>query len=342
MDKLTEAELSHEIYLNKLASFYANKWDEIEPNLIANIRLAFSEFDSISTLADANALNNRIEELLTPIFEQAVKEQEEATEDLAEQEINFQQRMFELALIGAFSASASDLVVRAIRSYRNNLVLVGPQGSADDIVKKFNNYPKSTVEQIKNFVRAGYTEGQDINQTRIAITGTSKNKFMDGYIAAAKRNFQAYVKTTRKAMESEAKTTAFKSIKSDGYVLSAVLDSRTSDICLGWNGTIILWSKKYQPKPPFHFNCRTTMIPYFKGQTEIPEGGFDWLKKQSVSFQNDLIGPTRGDLLRNSGLTAEEYRKASRNSLNEPITLDEMARKNKEIEDRLQEEKTGV
>ena len=128
----------------------------------------------------------------------------------------------------------------------------------------------------------------------------------------------------------------------DGYVLSAVLDSRTSDICLGWNGTVILWTENYQPKPPFHFNCRTTMIPYFVGGTEIPAGGFDWLKRQSAQFQNDLIGPTRGDLLRNSGLTADEYRRASRNNLNEPITLEEMARKNKEIADRLKQTKTGV
>jgi hypothetical protein len=72
MDELTESELSHEIYLNRLASFYANKWEDIQPEVIAAIRLAFSEFDSIDTKADANALNNRIDELLTPILEEAV------------------------------------------------------------------------------------------------------------------------------------------------------------------------------------------------------------------------------------------------------------------------------
>jgi hypothetical protein len=66
------------------------------------------------------------------------------------------------------------------------------------------------------------------------------------------------------------------------------------------------------------------------------------LKKQSARFQNDLIGPVRGDLLRNSGLTAEEFRKASRDNQNDPITLDEMASKNKEIATRLQETKQSV
>ena len=342
MDELTESELSHEIYLNRLASFYANKWEDIEPEVIAAIRLAFSEFDSIATKAEANALNDRIDELLTPILEEAVAEQEEAIEELARQEIEFQERLFEAAELGALAGGLATLVDRALRNYRNTLVLVGIQGSAEDTAKKFNNYPKATVDQIKNFVLGGYTEGQDITQTRVSITGTNKNKFQDGYIATAKRNFQSYVKTNRKAMESQAKTVAFKAGGTDGYVLSAVLDSRTSDICLGWNGTVILWTENYQPKPPFHFNCRTTMIPYFAGGTEIPAGGFDWLKRQSKQFQDDLIGPTRGDLLRNSGLTADEYRRASRNNLNEPITLEEMARKNKEIADRLKQTKTGV
>jgi SPP1 gp7 family putative phage head morphogenesis protein len=342
MDELTEAELSHEIYLNKLSSFYANKWEDIEPLIIKAIRQAFSEFDDISTKAEANALNDRIDELLSPILEEAVSEQEQATLELAEQEIEFQNRLFEAAELGALAGALSTLVDRAIRNYRNSLVLVGIQGSAEDTVKKFNNYPKATVDQIKNFVLGGYTEGQDITQTRVSITGTNKNKFKDGYTATAKRNFQSYVRTTRKAMESQSKTVAFKAAGTDGYVLSAVLDSRTSDICLGWNGTVILWTESYQPKPPFHFNCRTTIIPYFTGGTEIPAGGFDWLKRQSAQFQNELIGPTRGDLLRNSGLTADEYRKASRNNLNEPITLEEMARKNKEIADRLKQTQTGV
>lgn len=342
MDELTESELSHEIYLNRLASFYANKWEDIEPEIIAAIRLAFSEFDEISTKSQANALNDRIDELITPILEDAVAEQEAATEELARQEIEFQERLFEAAELGALAGGLASLVDRALRNYRNTLVLVGIQGSAEDTAKKFSNYPKATVDQIKNFVLGGYTEGQDITQVRTSITGTNKNKFQDGYIATAKRNFQSYVKTTRKAMESQSKTVAFKAAGTDGYVLSAVLDGRTSDICLGWNGTVVLWSSDYQPKPPFHYNCRTTMIPYFKGQTEIPAGGFDWLKRQSAQFQNDLIGPTRGDLLRNSGLTTDEYRRASRNTLNEPITLEEMARKNKEIRDRLKQTKTGV
>ena len=51
---------------------------------------------------------------------------------------------------------------------------------------------------------------------------------------------------------------------------------------------------------------------------------------------------TRGKLLRNSGLTPEEYRKASRDNQNDPITIDEMKKKNKAIADYLQRKEQGV
>lgn len=340
MDDLTEAQLSHEIYLNKLSKYYANQFDEIEPEIIKAIRLAFSEFDSIDTKADVNALNARIDELLEPLIEEAVKQQEQAIEELAEQEVNFQVQLMQSMGINITAQVVAQMIAQSRRKYSNVLIVVNDEGQ--DIKKRLADYTKNTLSQIRSINLGAYTQSQNINDARINLTGTAKNKYNDGYIAKMKRNFQSITITARKHQEIQSKIVVFKKSGSDGYVLTAVLDSRTSDICLGWNGTVILWSADYFPFPPFHYRCRTTIIPYFRGQTDIPKGGFTWLKSQSARFQNDLIGPVRGDLLRNSGLTAEEYRKASRNNLNEPITLDEMARKNEEIQQRLQDKKRGV
>lgn len=342
MDDLTEAQLSHEIYLNKLSSFYANQFQLIQSPLITAIRLVLSEFDEVTTRADVSEINARIDEEVTPILEAFVEEQEQAINELAEQEAEFQQDIFEAAGIGALLGLVAGISSTSLSKYNNSVALVGTQGNAVNVKKKLGDYPKLTVDQIKNFILAGYNEGQSIEDIRKAITGTAKNKYSDGYIATAKRNAESVIKTNRKLMESIVKTSSFKKAGTDGYILTAVLDGRTSDICLGYNGTIVLWTQQLQPKPPFHYNCRTTMTPYIKGTTEIPQGGFEWLKNQSANFQNDLIGPTRGDLLRNSGLTSEEYRKASRNNLNEPLTLAEMARKNDEIKRRLREKDSGV
>lgn len=83
------------------------------------------------------------------------------------------------------------------------------------------------------------------------------------------------------------------------------------------------------PMPPYHFGCRTTTIPVLNaafsglsiGRTRIARGAdgkelvssemtyYDWLKTQPSSFQDTAIGPTRGNLLRNGGLSADEFRK---------------------------------
>lgn len=340
MDELTEAQLSHDIYLNKLSKYYANQFDDIQPEIIKAIRLAFSEFDSIDTKADVNALNARIEELIEPLIQEAIEAQEQAIEELAEQEVNFQVELMRIAGINIAAQSVAQMIVQAKRRYTNTLIVINDEGQ--NVKKRLVDYTKNTLSQIRDINLGAYTQSVNINDARINLTGTAKNKYGDGYIAKMNRNFRALVNTARSHQEIQSKIVVYKKSGSDGYVLTAVLDSRTSDICLGWNGTVILWSGDYFPFPPFHYNCRTTIVPYFIGKTEIPKGGFAWLKSQSAKFQNDLIGPVRGDLLRNSGLTAEEYRKASRNNLNEPITLEEMARKNEEIAQRLQDKKRSV
>lgn len=342
MDALTQAEISHEVYLNKLSSFYANQWNDIELDVIKAVRLAFSEFDSIDTLAEVNDLNKRIDELLEPILEGYVDEQNQGIEDLAQSEVEFQANLLQIIGVQLSAQSIALAVAQAKKKYRTTLVVIGSDSQAEDINKKLNGFPPSSIGQIQSIVRGGYTRGENINDVRVNITGTNRNKFNDGYVAVMNRNQSSIIKTARKHIESQAKVAVFKQAKTDGYVLTAVIDSHTSDICLGWDTTIILWSQPLQPLPPFHYNCRTTIIPYFRGRTIIPTGGFKWLKKQPASFQNDLIGPVRGDLLRNSGLTAEEYRKASRNNLNEPITLEQMANKNEEIAQRLQETERSV
>ena len=104
-------------------------------------------------------------------------------------------------------------------------------------------------------------------------------------------------------------------------------------------------------------NCRTTVIPEIKGkaledskgtraanfkaQGDVKAGKvgqvpattqyYDLLKKQSAAQQDLALGPARGKIFRNAGLTIPEFRKAMVDQMNQPITLSEMAVKNKKI-----------
>lgn len=341
MDALTEAQVLHDIQLNKLSVGYANEFDLIQPEILKAVRLAFSEFEEVNTVALKNELNARIEELVLPILLTFIESQNLSIEELAELEVEWQDAFFS-GFIGGFTATAvTHAINRAKVKYRTAVVTTGQFGQTVNIAKELNALPKSSVDAMKSIIANGL-DGVSIDEIRKQITGTKANNNQDGLIAKINRDIKSTIITARKHQEIEAKTQAYKAAKTDGYVLSAVLDGRTSDICLGYNGRIVLWSYSFQPMPPFHYRCRTTMLPYIKGRTIAPGNGFAWLKSQSAQFQDDLIGVTRGKILRNSGLTADEYRRASRNNLNEPITLDEMKVKNKQIKEYLSKLEQGV
>jgi SPP1 gp7 family putative phage head morphogenesis protein len=103
-----------------------------------------------------------------------------------------------------------------------------------------------------------------------------------------------------------------------GYEWVATLDSRTSLICMSRDGVIY---KDYDndPKPPAHFNCRSTITPvvnpiYDLGKDIVgkrPAKGSagtkqvsadvnynDWLKRQSSGFQDKVLGKGRAKLFR--------------------------------------------
>jgi SPP1 gp7 family putative phage head morphogenesis protein len=97
-------------------------------------------------------------------------------------------------------------------------------------------------------------------------------------------------------------------------------------------------------------NCRSVTTPELDGRFKFddsrskrPSIGSDgrgtvgsnstyygWLKRQTAAFQDETIGKTRGKLLRNGGLTSEEFARLSVDSKFKPLTLDEMKAKDPE------------
>jgi len=91
-------------------------------------------------------------------------------------------------------------------------------------------------------------------------------------------------------------------------------------------------------------NCRSVVVPKLSGNLSLLEGGgtritrgedglkkvaaetdyYSWLKTQSAEFQDDVVGPTRGKLLRNGGITPERFRELQLDKQFRPRTLDEM------------------
>lgn len=104
----------------------------------------------------------------------------------------------------------------------------------------------------------------------------------------------------------------------------ATLDSRTSLFCMGVDQTVIPLDG---PRPPYHWNCRTTLIPVLKPEysREIPgstrpsvgpDGAKpvsskssygEWLARQPAAFQKEVLGPARYKLFSKGKLPLHRF-----------------------------------
>ncbi|MNM68729.1 Phage Mu protein F like protein [compost metagenome] len=130
-----------------------------------------------------------------------------------------------------------------------------------------------------------------------------------------------------------------------GYRIVATLDRKTSAQCKSLDGREFEMGKG--PVPPFHIHCRTTITPITRLSAQFGQGAtraavgadgggqvsaslsyYQWLKTQPAAFQDAALGPMRGKLFRDGGLTAERFAALQLDKNFKPLTLEQL----KEVE----------
>jgi|CXWL01.1.fsa_nt_gi hypothetical protein len=93
------------------------------------------------------------------------------------------------------------------------------------------------------------------------------------------------------------------------WLFVAVLDNRTTPLCRSLSGKTYLIGKG--PIPPLHWYCRSRAVPFvnLKNWGGVPRSPSyaEWLGGQSVQFQDEILGPTRGRLFRSGGVTLARF-----------------------------------
>ena len=102
-------------------------------------------------------------------------------------------------------------------------------------------------------------------------------------------------------------------------------------------------------------NCRTTTAPVISSEFDFLDAGakraargadggmqvdantsyYDFLKSQPAWFQDEALGPIRGKIFRESGMSPEQFRAASIDGFNRPMTIQQMAENDKLVADYL-------
>jgi SPP1 gp7 family putative phage head morphogenesis protein len=112
--------------------------------------------------------------------------------------------------------------------------------------------------------------------TQNIMLGEDPQKAIDAIakkMGVSKRNAGRLVMTEKAYFSSVSQGDAFWELDVEQYQVLATLDSHTSEICRELDGKIYPMAD-YKPgdtAPPFHVYCRSTTVPYFDEDFDVPE-----------------------------------------------------------------------
>lgn len=220
-------------------------------------------------------------------------------------------------------------------------------GTFGNIRNLANAFRQNKVAQIVQNVSDGVTLRERNEQIKTRVQRVS---------GLQKKQVGSLIRTITNHASVEARDIMMRMNESifDGYEWVSVLDSRTSIICASRDGTVYPFTDdpEKSPKPPAHFSCRSTITPVVKKQFEqrrekktqrVAEGAKgktkvrqtttyqSWLRRQPASFQDEVLGKTRGALFRRGELPISKFV----DQRGKTLTLDELRKVEPEVFNRL-------
>lgn len=325
-DELVDLNLRHEVNLHKFANSEVRAVLKLLQKSELDIAEQIHKRDAAGDVSSftrrrLEALLDSIKKIVSGVYEQIHARVGKTLGDLAEQEVDWQVRALEKAIpvnVDVVSPSAQQLRAavsevpfdgRVLDEWRDNLSL-------------------GAFDKIKAAVRIGYVEGQTNEQIVRRIVGTRANGFKDGIANINRKSAESFVRTATSSMANYARQQTFKENADilKGYTWLATLDSHVCPACAALDGE--MFNLDDGKAPPLHRGCRCTLVPVTKSYRELgidldeAEPGTrasmngqvpakttfsEWIKKQSTSVQDEILGKTKGKLLRDGGLDVRDF-----------------------------------
>lgn len=207
---------------------------------------------------------------------------------------------------------------------------VGKRNQKISIAGALDQFSTKKAADIISEIRVGSALGETNSQITGRLTSLGVKQ---------KEQAGALVNTMTNHIANSARVDVLKQNEDilEGMRRVATLDGRTTIFCASIDQSIIPLDG---PAPPYHWRCRTTLIPVLKEEyrREIPGSTRpavgpdgveqvssktnypDWLKRQPAAFQKDVLGPTRYDLFSKGKLPMDRFIDDSGRT----ITLDQL------------------
>jgi SPP1 gp7 family putative phage head morphogenesis protein len=156
-------------------------------------------------------------------------------------------------------------------------------------------------KKIQGLLINAYETGETPNETALKVREAYNPYIGDIQRVKDQKQIEPYrietlVRTNTTKAYNRGKVVEFADPELEGFVravqLSAILDTRTTDICRGADGKIIMLDDDETVKrltPPLHFNCRSVLVPV----TEI-DGEFEPASASEVEGVKSDMPPDFG------------------------------------------------
>lgn len=174
---------------------------------------------------------------------------------------------------------------------------------------------RMTQVAFRRVLTNGVVNGDTINDLAKAVRGivTDSGKQVGGIFMASRREAIALVRTAIADVNFRAAQLTYQANSDlvEGWEFVATLDDRTCPECGTYDGQTYTIDDPDAPQIPVHFQCRCTSIPKLVGISQPERTTYEeWFAQQDATTQDDILGPMRGDLIRNGDATFSEMVKS--------------------------------
>ena len=347
--ELIEIATRHQVYLERLKTGESKKAEKFlrDVNKTVTAKLAGKDITDF-TRRRLQKLQTSLKAALAIIGKEFSSLVVKESVDLAKYEAKFEIAALDQVVVADFAVPTAAALNSAV--FSNPLTMKGADNG--NLLKPFiRDLTGRTLAQVTGAIASGYYQGQTTNQILQTVRGTRAAKYTDGIIHNMNRAAGIITRTSLQHAAVQARQEVWRRNKDiiSGEKWISTLDGRTSAICRSYDGREFPLDKG--PRPPIHMNCRSTVVAVLhkkfdfldEGATRAARGEdrdgksvvtkvpanqtyYSWLKTQPKSFQDATIGIRRARLMRDGGLTSDEFARLNLSNNFKEISLANMKR----------------
>lgn len=343
-DEILNALTRHQIFVLR----YARGREERASEFISD--LLMSVIERLDQPGLTSFSRQRILQQGGDLYQYMLAEQGSYRDELLEALLDFgeYEAEFNAGVIGQLGVTAAIPTPGQIYTAMNTSLINIPGSPGYSMIRMLDEFDRHTKNQIEVQIREAAVFGYT-NQELAKRVGDLE-PLLGRRAATVARTATNHVSNQTRTLSMQENDDVIQ-----GYEWVATLDARTSLVCMSRDGVIYRDFDK-DPKPPAHFNCRSTITMVVNPEYDLgPEGGTrpsvgadgvspvpasttysKWLKTQPQSFQDKVLGPGRAKLFREGNITLDKFV----DEQGRPISLDQLRGVDKQFAPMMQQQAT--